>query len=922
MIWKTFMNGVEQQIRNRLGIPPAAKYILVIDQSAHMDWDWTSSFPQYFSTEVDKLLIHAVRLLSNNAAPGVKAPGLYYYSVCEMGFFQKFVQTQIAQGIDILAKLRAAGSYLRIVGGGITSPDCLLCSGEGFLRNYLVGKLWLADVLPELLPLKHCWLPDDFGQDPELPVAVKALGMTSISFSRLPGIPPNGNSVNDPQLEMEMLTSGADFWWTCSDNASVVFTHWMPGPVPGYFQGGALSTCNGKPVAAIQDFLQCNNPDLTTYTPPFSAAPANYVYMPIDDDFMMPIPDLLSYVSTWNTNWQKEGVYAVETSYDDFVSLVLASGASLRSRAYNGTPYYTGYYMSRPELKVLHYGASRTLLAAEVFGLLAAGNGAPSQVGVLLDPLYWNRLFRAWNDFAPSTHHDYICGTAYDWVTELEQVPLLQTAYGEAKHAAEDALNALAASVNAASEVMIVNPAGVPFAGSVELPGPVPRGMESITVGNTSVPVQASFEGGLVFAVPAATPSLVPSMGYTTASLSTQAAPAGSATASISPASSEAAAYTLQNDCITVVVSAESNWGISSIQDASGTELLAAGSTGNDLVFYTDPGNLYQFGNEMPGAAFGPAELKVTTSGPGLGASVLESGPVRVRLKTVVSIAIVGANSPGLTYTREYSLAAGEPFLRMTTTGAAPIVDASTETGCSVMTAFSLAGQVTSISHGTACHWTSGQPLGLWTAPIFRATHNFLLAEAGNGSVLAAIYHPEVPAWGYDPMGALLGCLLRNTPGTQRGASGSDAGVHTLRYAFRVPSGLEHPSTGQPLTEALNYVSPAAARIVPVAPSSPNGQGPQTLAETGCIASVSQPGVIQAAKPGDVVPGTLILRIYQPSNAPRTLTVTLGQGKPAAVIAVTALEDPITSGAPDIHITTGGFTIQAVTALNTVQISF
>jgi hypothetical protein len=85
---------------------------------------------------------------------------------------------------------------------------------------------------------------------------------------------------------------------------------------------------------------------------------------------------------------------------------------------------------------------------------------------------------------------------------------------------------------------------------------------------------------------------------------------------------------------------------------------------------------------------------------------------------------------------------------------------------------------------------------------------------------------------------------------------------------------------------------------------------------------VTAPGFIQAAKPGDVVPGSLILRIYQPSNKPQTLTVTLGQAKPAAVVAVTALEDPINNGAPQITITETGFTIEAVAALNTVQITF
>ena len=163
----------------------------------------------------------------------------------------------------------------------------------------------------------------------------------------------------------------------------------------------------------------------------------------------------------------------------------------------------------------------------------------------------------------------------------------------------------------------------------------------------------------------------------------------------------------------------------------------------------------------------------------------------------------------------------------------------------------------------------------------------------------------------------MLGCLLRNTPGTQRGAYGSDAHTNTFHYAFRVPDDLGAPTTGEPLSEALTYAAPAVAR--PAAQTlAPRVDSP----DSGFIASVSSPGVIQAAKPGDVVPGTLILRLYQPSNAPQTLTVTLGAGRPTAVEAVTALEDPIVDDAPAIQITATGFEIRVKSALNTVQISF
>lgn len=525
----------------------------------------------------------------------------------------------------------------------------------------------------------------------------------------------------------------------------------------------------------------------------------------------------------------------------------------------------------------------------------------------MLDPMYWERVRRAWVDFVPSTHHDYICGTAPDWVTKLERLPLLRAVCAEASIAADQALLALATSIDgAAGDVLVINPSGVPFSGLVELPAPVERRKKSIDFSGHFSPVQYTADGGLAFL------AKVPSMAYTTASLAGKAAKAAM-TVSIEPTKPGESSYTLTNEFMTVVISAEANWGISSISNANGNPLLAANSVANDLVFYNDGGNLYQFGNEVgDGTAFASVSAKACRSGPGKEAYQVELGPVFVRLLTEVCLVPEGPETvSGGRYLREYCLVAGEPLLRMSTRGTAP-------SGYSVMAAFPLTTAVDSITYGTPCHWTAAVPNKVWSVPVFRPAHNFLLAQS-NGSVAAAIYPVDVPAWAYDERGVLIGCLLRNTPARQRAAYGSDPDVHTLRYAFRVPNGVADPSTGLPLQEALNYTAPAVARRIP-------GLGMEgatlPLPASGFIASVSLPGVIQAAKPGDVDRRSMILRIYQGSNSTQTLTVTLGAGKPATVTAVTALEDPILNGGPAIQITENGFTIEVASALNTVQITF
>jgi alpha-mannosidase len=383
---------------------------------------------------------------------------------------------------------------------------------------------------------------------------------------------------------------------------------------------------------------------------------------------------------------------------------------------------------------------------------------------------------------------------------------------------------------------------------------------------------------------------------------------AQTAPASIDPESSGAAVYVLVNEFMRVTISQEANWGIEHLVHAETEDQVLAGP-GNDLVFYGDGGGLYRFGNEN-GNSFS-ADTGVTVKP--LGAEVLEAGPLRVRLRTEVTATPPNGGTP-INFTREYALVAGEPFLRMSTTGAAFPADYDPP-GYSVMTRFPLASPVARISHGTGCHWTDVQPRGVddgyWGPPVFRATHDFLVPEDASGDALAAVYHGGMPAWAFDENGALIGCLLRNTPQSSYGAGGSDTAQHTQLYALRVPAGLAPPETGRPLQEARRFNTPLRVAAVPA--------GAGGSASSGSLAAVSEPAIITVAKPGSFDPASLILRLYQPSNRTATVQVTLGS-PPSAARVVNALEGewhgPATPLTPDEF----GFSLKMPAALATVQV--
>jgi alpha-mannosidase len=897
-------------------------YTMFLDQSAHLDWDWIRTFAQnywYYTDDkgVNDIIASGIKKAQDCGGAG----GAYYYTVCEMGFFRRFIDVNPNQ----VTAIKKLGDNFQVISGGVTSPDCLVCSGEGFVRNYLVGQTWLSATL-DMTPKPQCWLPDDFGQGPTLPALLTALGFVGMAFSRLPG------TSNYPNLTLwkQLVANGLDFTWTASDGSSVV-AHWL---INSYAFGNEwypVSSSHPHPKpdpGAINNFIAYYYsspaslpppapppPPLPPPLPTYSGAVTPYMYIPIDNDFSMPIEPLASDIAGWNDNSVSVGAAAgnvtvVQGTFDQFVTAVQSRGG-LAKFAYNGTPYWTGYYASRPELKILHYETVRALTAAEVIALLTKPGDA--SLKSMLPTDFWQRIDQAWTDFAPSTHHDYVCGTAPDPVYANDQLPLLRGVAATAHSLRGIALDALAGMACGRHSygygVIVANPLGFARSGVAAIDAIAPFG-GAVTWDdktNTTTPTQTSAEGGmLVYAS-------VPSFGYLTGGANGGGGTAPD-TASLTPKTSGAASYVIANEYLSATISAKADWGIESLFDVKNNNAAVLSGTGNAIVFYDDNGGLYQFGNEAQYSSMPVIRnMKVATDGAWLGAMVMESGPLRSWLRTAVLITVTfkvnGRETTTTTrFVRDYILCAGEPFLRMTTTGAAPAYT-------SVMAAFPLKNAVTAITHGTPYHWTDVQPLsGFWGPPMFRPTQDFVLPQ---GATMAAVYHGGMPAWAFDADGALIGCLLRNTPADDgHGASGSDPAPHTQHYALRVPTGLDAPSTGQPLQEALGFHTPLVAAALPQG-TQYKGMLTATQASLAALPAGS-PAVLTVAKPGSYDPTSLVLRLYQPTNTAQTFAVTL-PSTPSAATLVTATETAW-SGSGSAAPANDGITVTMAGAVATVAI--
>jgi len=908
------LSPIEQQIRQQLGVPDDARRVLIFAQSAHMDWDWLNVFPynvtgsgstvcdpSYFNFDPaesaqpsDKILQQAYNLIASSSD--------YWWSICEIGFLQGFAENP--SYASYFQRMVLSGR-LAAVGGGITSPDNLIPNGEAFLRDFLVAYEWLtARGLPWT---EQVWLPDDFGHDSQLPVMLAALGASGVGFARIPGAcdqhaPNVGDTAKTLLGQVSGQPGGADFTWRAADG-STVFAHWLPNhygqgnTIDGsgyvYTEDSELARCSGQ---AGQQFLSTPSQHINGYISlncPVSPTP--YILVDVGGDFSLPIggaypgttpppkEQLSYYADQWNTecgplSYEATGVWVVVATFDHYARLAQAyaeaNPGTLLVRDFHATdgdqpfvsnPYWMGFYASRPRLKILHDQATRALLAAETWGELDLLSGGKYDAAT---------VDAGWNQLAPSTHHDYVTGTSLTCVYTNEQLPLLEKALASGETVRDASLLDLAGKVAVGTPSAVTfNPLGFPRTGLALLPtdyevAPPPSGAPAL---------QQSSDGGWL-AYGEAGP-----FGYAASPMS-QAPPSGAPTASQDGAGN----VTVANGSLRAVISAADGT-LSSFQDlaAGGAEVFAGSA--NTLAFLPDPsGNVYQFGYEMQQSLdFATVDAQC------LGLSIVENGPLRVLVKAQVQVT---SQSPSIneTYDVVYSLVLGEAFLRVSVTGAAPA-------NTSVLAAFPFASDVEQLLHGTAYHWDVKQvaPFDSVSSgfhPTFESVHDFVVPVSSDNAQ-AAIYPASCRAWAGDGK-TLYGCILRNSlTVTWVTYEQSDPDPHTIEYAIRVPSGLPTAVSGDLLREARGYAVPLVAASV----AAQSGSLPASRELVGITAPGGDPtpAMVTAAKQGSFDESALVLRLYQPTNAPLDVALdlsTLVNVQPGWIwqaAPATALEQPI-----------------------------
>ncbi|MBE4749262.1 hypothetical protein G4177_13935 [Corallococcus sp. ZKHCc1 1396] len=893
---------------------------ILICPTTHIDWDWIYTFDQYYASNNQAQGSSNGRdTVQNifNAAGALFAKKIgFTFSVTEVGYLQRYARDNPAG----IAAFAAAGDAFCLMGGGITSPDNLVCNGELFIRNYLVGRTWAKAVGLSGNLYDSAWLPDDFGHDPQLPVVLNAMGLTTAGLSRVPGSPqgsPCAAPIDPPgpSIAAQLNASGLVFQWQAGDGSNITALY-MPdtyGTVGYLSLSGAASNAQ-----TVNSFVQ-------TYK---TGWPNNLRFIPVGVDFATPSITTLSgqplnwvdVTNSYNSTYGNDnGVPGTTGTWKTYMEAVLQAGGTLPVNApLNAQNYWTGYFASRPALKTNQYAAARALMSAEFISALLRTSGAYASSALdALDASIWN----GWEVLAPSSHHDFVTGTSPDSTYYGEQLPLSQQGRAVATATLSQAMELLAQGIAATQDegfpVVVCNTLGFERVqgrlAEVAFPAGDDRAslVRSARTSRGTVPIQRSAEGNiLVMTAP-------PSAGYETVYLSTLPIPGPI----VPPPQPIGDTVTLSNELISATLSQANGWGISQFSykvDGQTHSLFPNGAIGNQLRFYDDTGNIYQFGNEPISCSgthpnYGVFSQSTSANFVGGEARWLEQGPLRSRLQAVVT-----EQHSGHTFTLEYSLVAGERFLRMRLTGASP-------SNMSVVVAFpmvSASGATPqALSHGTPHLQQDVLPVPNWPGTTFVATHDYVIPCLQQASQpMGGIYHHGIPAWTLDSEGVLLGVVLRNTPAGGRGASGSDSGTHLQEYVLAPPVYVGgSPQIVTPLKDALSVTTRLEARLI----TGREAQG-AALAETASLGRVTatnagtpveqQDVMIRVARvqaPGaqggypsgcgttsGAIPTSLVLRTEKRNSDATQLTVQLpflGKAGTAEMQAVTALEAPLTA---------------------------
>jgi hypothetical protein len=836
----------EAEWRAQYGVPQDAQTVVIFQQSAHLDIDWQRTFDDYYSTYVENIFLEARQLLGDQSRAR--------YSITEMGYLKHHTDVHPEELDPIKAHIQRGA--LRIVGGGMTSPDMNLPETETLLRDFLHGARYAEDVLGARVT--SAYLPDSFGHAGTTPDVLAAAGFDSVAFARVDGAPTFFEWLNAPDTPFKpgstalaLQQSGdGDFMWR-GPGGNKVLGHFMasglyctgdnidydemiplPGDHFGVYYGDDPKFTDGK----IDSYVAALKP--------FAKTP--YIFVPVGCDFQHPKTELIGYLDGYNKRqYSKTGVWTVAASFDDYAMLMKLHASAIPEIPAELTPYFMGFYASRPELKRRVREAARPLWAAEELATIDADGGA--KVAAELQPVF--------EKLALTDHHDFVTGTAKDEVASSEQLPLCDAVESMGRAVLAEVVGKIGARIapapGAVARLLAVNSAGASRSEVIELQLPLAvDGPVHARAGSRAVPVELVHpRAGRQPAIVRLAVENLPGVAWRAIDLYPGAERnAGSVTLALLDANGQPATgatvarVVLKNARVRAQLDrapSAATFALTSLT-LDGTESIAQASF--VVHDYFDNGGLWRLGNEMANCKLEP--LPPTALDEQL--TVLESSPLfaRVQLQTADA-------------TREVWLDANSAGLGLALTAAAPTD--MTVTGRMRTVSFAFATpQAAPLRTSLAGGYTDRVPQKVytptfWPAVAWVSTGNWaVLLRQSTGARLSSDGQVELMTARNVPLGEA--CDVE-------GGVGSDTDAH--RFEWRIEAAAS-PAAAESAAQLFN-------RPIIVLPVQSAASGPFDLPIEQSLAQVSGDGVLSALKPADRGQGVIVRALVEPG--PVTITL-------------------------------------------------
>ncbi len=835
----------EEAIREELGIPPEAEKVAIFSMSSHWDPDWLATFEMYYILIVEKCITEALDLLDLEER--------YYYSISEIVFLRRYWEdhsedrARIGHHID--------RGHLRIVGGGMTSPDTLLPSGESLMRDWLYGNQWTMENLG-IKPVT-AWQPDSFGHTPSLPGILTSLGYRYVSFARV-----------DSNTSAFLRSQGsADFVWEGLDGEEVL-AHWMVG---FYGQGDTIDTdfimapyCLAAfgidPCPLVNPAPEFTNPRIQGYLDSLDpVSPTGYMFIPVGSDFAFPNPNLVTYMDNWNSMmFEETGVWCAAATFEHYAMLVDAHREELPSFQRDINPYWTGFYTTRPVLKDYNQWCTSDLTAVEIFSVLAGSAGYSYPEEIIND---------AWDGIVFMNHHDGITGTSLDYVYYQEQIPMGEEALELSGIALEEVIGFLADHIDTSgatgTPIIVFNSLGFQRTDVVRTDVFFDEpGVSSVSVIDDTgeeIPSQLSVEswhddGSPREAVLSFIASDVPSLGYSTYSMVTSeggdendaAVPSGFVRYGTPEYAPEAPGELIvESDLFSITFSSFEGWCITSLIDRSSGEEYISG-IGNDLIYYLDVGGLYRIGEEANPGSFNP--LFRASGSIGM-LDLVEEGPVYTKVNIRNLFPLMGRNV--IVY-RDL-----------------PRIEFEANAATVVETSLTARFETTVVGAGHRMGIPFGE-VGRPSQSVYDPTFwpgKWVVSSSDAGDLGFAMMNLGGRGWHFDDEGTVEVMLERHSffeLGGFEGAFGSDREVPLLRYAI-IPHDRESWEEGRLVREMLSYETPLLSAVT----DNHEGELPGNFS----LAWSDDPDIwIQAVKKAEAS-DDIILRIFRTGDETRSAVI-------------------------------------------------